>query len=223
MPVTRPRRPPSTWRRITRVFLTGLLTVLPIVVTVYFTVWLLTFLERFFGKQVLYILPDTWYRTGMGLAVAVAVVFAIGILMHGYVFRRLFGWLEWLMLEIPLVRSVYTGMRDLLGMFADDSKTALQVVAVTLPGNMRLLGFVTRTEFEDVPGLARPDEVAVYLPMSYQVGGFTVFMPRSAIAPVQMSREDAMKFILTAGLKNASPAIEPPGEGLPPATAARDR
>ena len=99
----------------------------------------------------------------------------------------------------------------------------LQVVAVTLPGNMRLLGFVTRTEFEDVPGLARPDEVAVYLPMSYQVGGFTVFMPRSAIAPVQMSREDAMKFILTAGLKNASPAIEPPGEGLPPATAARDR
>lgn len=223
MPATRPRRPPSTWRRITRVFLTGLLTVLPIVVTVYFTVWLLTFLERFFGKQVLYILPDTWYRTGMGLAVAVAVVFAIGVLMHGYVFRRLFGWLEWLMLEIPLVRSVYTGMRDLLGMFADDSKTALQVVAVTLPGNMRLLGFVTRTEFEDVPGLARPDEVAVYLPMSYQVGGFTVFMPRSAIAPVQMSREDAMKFILTAGLKNASPAIEPPGEGLPPATAARDR
>ena len=223
MPVTRPRRPPSTWRRITRVFLTGLLTVLPIVVTVYFTVWLLTFLERFFGKQVLYILPDTWYRTGMGLAVAVAVVFAIGVLMHGYVFRRLFGWLEWLMLEIPLVRSVYTGMRDLLGMFADDSKTALQVVAVTLPGNMRLLGFVTRTEFEDVPGLARPDEVAVYLPMSYQVGGFTVFMPRSAIAPVQMSREDAMKFILTAGLKNASPAIEPPGEGLPPAMAARDR
>jgi uncharacterized membrane protein len=223
MPATRPRRPPSTWRRITRVFLTGLLTVLPIVVTVYFTVWLLTFLERFFGKQVLYILPDTWYRTGMGLAVAVAVVFAIGVLMHGYVFRRLFGWLEWLMLEIPLVRSVYTGMRDLLGMFADDSKTALQVVAVTLPGNMRLLGFVTRTEFEDVPGLARPDEVAVYLPMSYQVGGFTVFMPRSAIAPVQMSREDAMKFILTAGLKNASPAIEPPGEGLPPAMAARDR
>ena len=50
MPATRPRRPPSTWRRITRVFLTGLLTVLPIVVTVYFTVWLLTFLERFFGK-----------------------------------------------------------------------------------------------------------------------------------------------------------------------------
>jgi uncharacterized membrane protein len=223
MPATRPRRPPSTWRRITRVFLTGLLTVLPIVVTVYFTVWLLTFLERFFGKQVLFILPDTWYRTGMGLAVAVAVVFAIGVLMHGYVFRRLFGWLEWLMLEIPLVRSVYTGMRDLLGMFADDSKTALQVVAVTLPGNMRLLGFVTRTEFEDVPGLARPEEVAVYLPMSYQVGGFTVLMPRSAIAPVQMSREDAMKFILTAGLKNASPAIEPPGEGLPSATEARDR
>ena len=212
MPATRPRRPPSTWRRITRVFLTGLLTVLPIVVTVYFTVWMLTVLERFFGKQVLFVLPDEWYRTGMGLIMAIAVVFAVGVLMHGYVFRRLFGWLEWLVLEVPLVRSVYSAMRDLLGMFADDKQTAMQVVAVSLPGNMRLLGFITRSEFDDLPGIAGTDEVAVYLPMSYQVGGYTVFVPRSAITPVDMSREDAMKFILTAGLKNASPAIEPPGE-----------
>jgi uncharacterized membrane protein len=148
----------------------------------------------------------------MGLLVAVVVVFAVGVLMHGWVFRRLFGLLERLMLEIPLVRSVYTAMRDLLGMFADHKDEALQVVALTLPGNLRLLGFVTRNEFDDVPGVAGADEVAVYLPMSYQVGGFTVFVPKSAVTPVDMSREDAMKFILTAGLKNASPAVEPPGK-----------
>jgi uncharacterized membrane protein len=195
-----------------KIFLTGLLTVLPIIVTIYFTVWMLTILERFFGKQVLFVIPDEWYRTGMGLLVAVAIVFAVGVLMHGYVFRRLFGFAEWLMLEIPLVRSVYSAMRDLLGMFADHQETAMQVVAVSLPGSVRLLGFVTRSEFDDLPGVAGADEVAVYLPMSYQVGGFTVFVPRNAITPVDMSREDAMKFILTAGLKNASPAIEPPGE-----------
>jgi uncharacterized membrane protein len=54
--------------------------------------------------------------------------------------------------------------------------------------------------------------VAVYLPMSYQVGGYTLLVPRSSLTPVEMSREEAMKFILTAGLKTASPAIEPPGE-----------
>jgi uncharacterized membrane protein len=211
VPRTRPR-PPSAWRTLGKIFLTGLLTVLPIIVTIYFTVWMLTVLERFFGKQVLFVIPDEWYRTGMGLLVAVATVFAVGVLMHGYVFRRLFGWMEWLMLEIPLVRSVYSAMRDLLGMFADHKETAMQVVAVSLPGNVRLLGFVTRSEFDDLPGVAGADEVAVYLPMSYQVGGYTVFVPKSSVKPVDMSREDAMKFILTAGLKNASPAIEPPGE-----------
>src|SRR5690606_15565536 len=69
-----------------KIFLTGLLTVLPIVVTLYFTVWLLTILEGFFGKQLLILIPDAWYRTGMGLLVAVAVVFVVGLLMHGLVF-----------------------------------------------------------------------------------------------------------------------------------------
>lgn len=212
-PRIRPKKPRSGWRTLGAIFLTGVLTVLPIVVTVYFMVWLLTTLERFFGKQVLYLLPDQWYRTGMGLAVALAVVFAVGVLMHGYVFRRLFGFIERLMLEIPLVRSVYAAMRDLLGMFAEHKEEALQVVSIQLPGSLRLLGFVTRADFSDAPaGMAQPGEVAVYLPMSYQIGGYTVLVPRSAVTPLDMTREDAMKFILTAGLKNASPAIEPPGE-----------
>ena len=198
---------------IGRIFLTGLLTVLPIVVTIYFTVWMLTVLERFFGKQIMFLVPDEWYRTGMGLLVAIGVVFAVGVLMHGYLFRRLFAVLERVMLEIPLVRSVYTAMRDLLGMFADHKDEALQVVAINLPGKMRVLGFITRADFSDAPaGVAQPGEVAVYLPMSYQLGGYTVFVPKDSVTPIDMSREDAMKFILTAGLRNASPAIEPPGE-----------
>ena len=202
----------SPWRKIGRIFLTGLLTVLPLVVTVYFTVWLLNVMERFFGKQVMFLLPDEWYRTGMGLVLAIVVVFAVGVLMNGIVFRRLFGWTEWLLLEIPLVRSVYTALRDLLGLFAQHKEPALQVVAVALPGNIRLLGFVTRADFSDAPpGIAQPGEVAVYLPMSYQLGGYTVFVPKSALTPVDMSREEAMKFVLTAGLKAASPAVEPPG------------
>jgi uncharacterized membrane protein len=206
------RRPRSVWGRIGRVFVTGLLTVLPIIVTIYFTVWLLTVLERFFGKQVMFLIPDQWYRTGMGLLVAIGVVFLVGVLMHAILFRRLFGWAEKLLLEIPLVRSVYAAMRDLIGLFAENKEPALQVVSLDLPGNLRVLGFVTRADFSDAaPGIARGDEVAVYLPMSYQVGGYTVFVPKSACTPVDMSREDALKFILTAGLKSASPAIEPPG------------
>jgi uncharacterized membrane protein len=211
--------PPLHIRRsIGRIFFTGLLTVLPIVITIYFTLWVLGVLEKFFGKQVMLLVPDEWYRTGMGLAVAVVVVFLVGLLMSDLVFRRLFGWAEWLLLEIPLVRSVYAAMRDLLGLFAKHKEPALQVVAVEFAG-ARFLGFVTRTEFSGLPaGIGREGEVAVYLPMSYQIGGYTVMVPASAITPVEMSREDAMKWILTAGLKSAGAAPGThPAEGPVPA------
>jgi uncharacterized membrane protein len=200
-------------RNVGRIFITGLLTVLPVVITIYFTVWLLGVLEHFFGQQVMFLIPDEWYRTGMGLVVAVVFVFLVGLLMHAILFRRLFGWAEKLLLGVPLVRSVYAAMRDLLGLFAEHKEPSLQVVSLALPGNLRLLGFVTRADFADAPpGLAQAEEVAVYLPMSYQVGGYTVLVPKSACTPIEMSREDAMKFILTAGLKSASPAVEPPGK-----------
>ena len=202
----------SQWNRAGRIFLTGLLTVLPLIATLYFVLWVLSVLEQFFGKQVLLLIPDQWYRTGMGLVVAVVVVFLVGVLMHALLFRQLFGRAEKLLLEIPLVRSVYAALRDLLGLFAEH-KEPLQVVALDLPGNLRVLGFVTRSDFSDAPpGIARADEVAVYLPMSYQIGGYTVLVPKSACKPVQMSREEAMKFILTAGLKSASPSTEAPGK-----------
>ena len=200
-------RKPRPGLRFGRIFATGLLTLLPVIATIYFTLWVLGILERFFGKQVVLLMPDEWYRTGMGLLVAIAVIFGTGLLMHGILFRRLFGWAEWLLLEIPFVRSVYSALRDFLGLFAQHKDPALQVVSLKLWGENRILGFVMRNDFDDLPeGIARKDEIAVYLPMSYQIGGFTVFVPRSAVTEVKMSREEAMKFILTAGLKSAGPA-----------------
>jgi uncharacterized membrane protein len=190
-------------RAVGRIFLTGLLTVLPVVATVYFMVWLVGAAERLFGKPLQWLIPDE-YRAGMGIVIAVALIFAVGLLMREYFFSRLFRRIERLFLGVPLVRSIYGALRDMLGLFASHKDSALEVVAVTLPGSpVRLLGFVTRREFSDLPaGVAGADEVAVYLPMSYQIGGFTVFIPRELVRPVAMSREDAMKFIITGGLKS---------------------
>jgi len=189
-----------------RIFLTGMLTMLPVLATLYLAVWLVTAAERFFGKQLAWLIPDEYYRTGMGLVLAIVMIFLVGLLMHALLFRRLFGWAERLLLEIPLLRSIYGALRDLFGLFAGHGEEqALQVVSVTLPGTgMRALGFVTRREFGDLPeGIGREGEIAVYLPMSYQIGGYTLFMPREHATPVAMSREDAMKFVLTAGLRGS--------------------
>lgn len=194
-------------KSIGRIFVTGVLTVLPVLATAYLVFWLLATVERFFGRQLMWLISDEYYRAGMGLLLALLVIFGVGLLMHAVLFRRLFRWIERLLLEIPLVRSMYTALRDLFGLFAHGrDERALQVVSLTLPGTrMRVLGFVTRQEFSDLPGgVAAEGEIAVYLPFSYQIGGYTVFMPREQVAPVGLSREEAMKFILTAGLKARS-------------------
>jgi uncharacterized membrane protein len=198
-------------KSIGRIFLTGILTILPILATIYLVVWLFAAVERFLGKQLLLLLPDEYYRAGMGVLAALVLIFLIGLLMRAWLFRQLIKLGENLLLKIPLIKVVYRSLKDLFGLFSDQKNSeALQVVSVQLPGtDMRLLGFLTRTDFSDMPkGIGNEDEVAVYLPMSYQVGGYTVMIPRNRVTPVPMSREEAMRFVLTAGLKTEAKQIE---------------
>jgi uncharacterized membrane protein len=190
-----------------RIFLTGVLTVLPVLATAYLLIWLFTTAESFLGKPLRWLIPEGYYRGGMGLLIGIVVIFVVGVLMRAYIVRRVFSFSERILLEIPLIKTIYAALRDFFGMFAaQNDQEALQVVTVKLPGSdMRLMGFVTRDEFSDLPqGIGGEGEVAVYLPMSYQVGGYTVFMPRSQLSSVQMPREQAMRFVLTAGLKSKS-------------------
>lgn len=192
-------------KHLGRIFLTGVLTVLPVLATVYLLYWLFSAAESFLGKPLQWLIPEHSYRVGMGLLVGLVVIFIVGVLMRAYIVRRLFGLTERILLGVPLIKTIYAALRDFFGLFAGhDDQVALQVVTVRLPGSdMRLMGFVTRDHFSDLPeGVAGEGDVAVYLPMSYQIGGYTVFMPRSQITPVKMSREEAMRLVLTAGLRS---------------------
>jgi uncharacterized membrane protein len=140
----------------------------------------------------------------MGLVAGVVLVFVTGLLMRAWLFRQIVRMGEELLLQVPLVKGVYKALKDFFGLFSSDAGSELlQVVSVQLPGtDMRLLGFVTRSDFGDLPqGVGSDGDVAVYLPMSYQVGGYTVMMPRERVQPVGMSREEALRFLLTAGIK----------------------
>ena len=81
-----------------------------------------------------------------------------------------------------------------------------QVVAVSI-GNqgMKVIGFVTQAVSARLPeGLQDEESILVYLPLSYMIGGYTVLLPRSAVQPLDMSMEEAMRFTLTAGVTGAS-------------------
>ena len=189
--------------------LTGLVTILPIVLTLYLMYWLVLSAESMLGDVIRLWLPDDRYRPGMGVLAGLLAVFLVGLLMHAYVVQRLFAKGESLLYHMPVIKSIYTALRDFLNYFSPDSKKEFdQVVAVTLgDSGMQVIGFVTQTDPEKLPPDFRaPDSVLVYLPLSYMIGGYAVLIPRSAIRPVDMTMEEAMRFTLTAGVTGATRA-----------------
>ncbi|MCE9615088.1 MAG: DUF502 domain-containing protein [Lentisphaerae bacterium] len=188
-------------------FLQGLAVLLPASLTGYLLIISALAAERLFARLVQPFIPGDRYIPGLGILAGVLVIFGVGLLMHFLVVARLFRWAEGLVERVPVVKSVYSMTKDFVQYFARAKAGGFnQVVMFTLPGqNLRMLGFVTRQTFADLPaGIGDADTVAVYLPMSYQIGGFTVYVPRASIQPVEMSMEDAMRFALTAGVSRVS-------------------
>lgn len=193
---------------LTRTFLTGLVTVLPVVATVYLLVWLAVTTESLLGSLMRLLLPPALYRPGLGTALGVVVVFLVGLLMRTWVARRVFVWAEGLLFRLPLVKSIYGALRDFFRFLTASKEQGLQQVVTVRLGDtdLRLVGFLTRSDLSGLPpGIGVPGRVAVYLPMSYQIGGYTLLAPREAVQPVEMSLEEAMRFALTAGLSTAPP------------------
>jgi uncharacterized membrane protein len=188
--------------RLTGIFLTGLLAVLPIAITIAVVLWVIQFAESVLGGLLGYLLPGSLYLPGLGLAFAILLIFLVGLGLQGMFVNQLLLGVDGVLNRIPLVKTVYGAVRDLTGMLGGESKRRFsRVVMVQLPGTqIRLIGFVTIENLHKA-GLASGDnEVAVYLPMSYQIGGYTLLLPRSCLTPLDMGFEDAMRFVITAGL-----------------------
>jgi uncharacterized membrane protein len=185
-------------------FLTGLLTVVPAVATIYLVVWLANTAETVLGGALKWVVSDDFYFYGLGMMAGVGVVLAVGVLMQTWVARKLFGLGEALLLRMPLVKTIYGAVRDFFGLFTGSpASQAGRVVTVALPGmDARLVGFLMREDLGELPSEAGGGRVAVYLPMSYQIGGYTVLVPPESVKPAGMSREEAMRFVLTAGLSS---------------------
>ena len=188
---------------ISRNLITGLITMLPVVLTLYLFYWFAVSMEDVLGNLIRLALPDEKYRPGMGIAVGFVVVFIIGMLMHLYVVRWLFTKTESIFYRMPLIKSVYGAIRDFFDYFSPQSKKQFeQVVSVSIGDTgMQVIGFVTQDEDEKLPkDFSDQDNILVYIPLSYMIGGYAVFMPRSAVRPISMNMEEAMRFTLTAGV-----------------------
>ena len=184
-----------------RLFFKGLATIIPIALTLIIMFWLAGLAESGFGAMIKWVLPENWYIRGMGFVVGVMAVIAIGLLSQVWLFRKLIEAGESVLDRMPVVKSVYRATKDFVEYFSGDNGEKFnQVVMVRHPGlGIAMLGFITREDFDSLP-FGREGEVAVYLPLSYQIAGYTVFIPKDWCEPVDMAFEDAVRLILTAAM-----------------------
>ena len=196
-------------KKLGTLFLQGLFAILPVALTVYLVYWLATSAEAVLGQAMRFVIGDAHYVPGLGVLAGLLITLGIGLLLRIWLFRKVFLLGETLLQKIPGIKSLYGSIRDMVGFFdASKQKEFDKTVMVAFDdGNTRLMGLVTREDFRDLPeGIGDEQTVAVYLPMSYQLGGFTVMVPKARIRPVDMKVDEAMQFLLTA-------AVSPKREG----------
>jgi uncharacterized membrane protein len=225
------RTPPSAGQRLQRLFLTGLLTLLPIWLTwvvVKFVFVLLSDTSRPLigpllhnlsaaNAQALGWLDDPWVQTAFALLATLAVILLSGLMARRVVGQRLLRWFELLVARIPLASTIYGSARKLLDILQTQPDGTQRVVLIDFPHDkMKSVGFVTRVIREQGTGR---ELAAVYVPTTPNpTSGYLEIVPVENITPTDWTVDQAMSFIISGGA--VSPETIP--FGVPGTTIAQE-
>ena len=175
--------------RILRYFFSGTLFIVPILATAYFIYISFKWLDDRLN------LP----YPGLGFVIILSEITLIGYLSTNFLFKTLGGWFDRGMNRIPLVKIIYSTVRDLLGAVVGDKRkfTKPVLVRINKDNDIFQLGFVTQSDLSE---LGLNEMVVVYFPHSYAISGIHYFVPRANIKPLNISGPTAMKFIVSGGV-----------------------
>jgi uncharacterized membrane protein len=198
------RRP--HWVALRRYLVAGVLVWLPILATI----WVVTFMLHIMDRVTLLLLPQA-YRPealvgftlpGIGLVLALIVVFLTGLLVTNLIGRSLIHWGEELLNRIPVVRTVYGGVKSFAESVLSQSNSFRKVVMVEYPrAGAWSIGFLTAEDVPEVSERLHEPHVAVYLSAALNAtAGYLVIVPRRQVVELDMSVDAAMKMIITCGV-----------------------
>jgi uncharacterized membrane protein len=175
--------------RILRYFFSGMVFIVPLLATAYFI--FISF--RWLDDQLNLPYP------GLGFIIILTVITIIGYLSTNYIFKTLGHWFDAGMNRIPLVKIIYSTVKDLLGAVVGDKRKFNKPVLVRInkENDLHQIGFVTQSDLSE---LGLHEMVVVYFPHSYAFSGYHFFVPRENIKPLKISGPAAMKFIVSGGV-----------------------
>lgn len=191
---------------IRRYFITGLVVWVPLVITL----WVLSFLVSTMD-QTLLLLPTTlrpehWlgmYIPGMGVVLTLLVVFLTGLFTANIIGQRMVRVGERALARIPVVNSIYNGVKQVSDrLFSPGGQAFRKAVLVQWPSpGMWTIAFLTGTPGGDVVNHLHGDYVSIYVPTTPNpTGGYFVMVPRSAVIELDMTVDEALKYIISMGV-----------------------
>jgi uncharacterized membrane protein len=184
-------------KKLVDYFIKGLVIFVPMALTVFLLVWAFTSLDAVFR----HLLPKD--IPGLGLLLTVVLIVVIGFVASNFLGRKLFALVEKVFRGLPLVKLLYSALKDMIEAFAGEKKSFDKpVIAAIAPGaGAKVVGFVTRESLENL-GLS--DYVAVYLPQSYNFAGNVLLFPKESVKPLDIESSQAMAFVVSGGVSCGS-------------------
>jgi uncharacterized membrane protein len=208
----RAQKPSKRSVSLRRLLVAGTLVWLPIIATVWVVSFFVTLMDR-----TLVLLPERFqpdvlfgfHVPGLGVIFAFVVVLLTGLLVTNLIGRQLVGYWEDLMQRIPLVRSVYGGVRSFTESVLSSSNSFRQVVAVEYPRpGIWSIGFVTAEDVAEVSRRTGEHVSCVFISTAPNpTSGFIILVPRSQLIALDMSIDAAMKMIVTCGVVLPEPPV----------------
>jgi len=184
-------------KKLLNYFIKGLLIFAPTALTIFVLVWVFTSLDEIFRNLLHIKIP------GLGILSTLALIVTIGFLASNLLGRKFFELIEKLFTKLPLVKLLYSAVKDMIEAFAGEKKSFDKPVLAALApkGSAKVVGFVTR---DDLENLGLEDYVAVYMPQSYNFAGNVLLFPKESIQPLNIESSEAMAFIVSGGLSGGA-------------------
>lgn len=194
-------------KSILKSFINGIITIVPIILVIYVIFKTFLFLDSLLGNTLKKYFKED-YIPGIGLLVTIILITVLGWLSTKYVTGKIINLVDYVLENIPVVKTVYSVIKDTVQSFLGDKKSFSKVALITIPGtSMKSIGFITS---EQLAGFYDPlkDHVAVYIPQTFQVAGFTFLIPKDQVEIIGVKPEDAMKLVLSGGMTSSSKLSE---------------
>jgi uncharacterized membrane protein len=179
----------NTFKRILRYFFSGTLFIVPLVATAYFIYVSFRWLDDLLN------LP----YTGLGFAIILLAITGFGYLTTHFAFQTFTQWFDRGLDKIPLIKLIYSAIKDLLNAFVGEKKKFNKpvLVEINIENKLYQIGFITQ---EDLSEFGLKDMVSVYVPHSYAFSGIHYILPKDRITPLNISGTVAMKYIVSGGV-----------------------